>query len=679
MGKLFFIKIKLKISKFVEQPSTNFLFIPQIYSGMDSKSVIMDPIEPGCVREDQCSPNPCKNGGHCTDRWRDFSCKCERPYLGHTCQYNMIAATFGHENIKNSYVTVKVSDRARRLVRSVIDISMFIRTRETDGDIFYLGSELNPQLNPKRPEETCVAVQLKNGLLQVRIQIDDNETYTVGGTKLNDSNNHLIQVIRNNSLVQVKINGSENFRKTISATGPLNATVLYLGGLPQASRVKRQADSHNTLNEPQVNFKGVIQDVQISNGNKTMVVEIYPLKAKDIPTPTAFGNVTFDKNKVLEGVVSDNVCNSSPCFHNGTCHVTWNDFWCQCPRGYTGKTCQDMEFCQLQDCPTGSKCQNLDDGYECIANATFDGLTTSFTYVYDQTDAKNVTDSKIDTIEIAYRSKSGGTLMHMATRDGYQHFTISVYKDNVTVSWKLDTINQGSVGFGKEESGGNWTSIVVKMGDNWVSCCYDDTNDDSTSHMSENFSLSLWHGLLETGTVTLGGLADVSWDRNIYDTDETEKQATVHREGVYGNSVDFIERGLTTAMPSHGMISGEPFKGCLGEVRIGNMLLHYFTYEEVHRNANFTPVEFLKLMPNNRTNEDVIGCRLCFENDCKNLGHCLDELNSYVCECPAGYAEDDCSVNIDECADNKCKNGAACVDGIANYTCECNKGWEGWL
>lgn len=244
----------------------------------------MEDVEPGCPREAQCSPNPCKNGGHCTDRWRDFYCKCERPYLGHTCQYNMTAATFGYENITNGYVTVTVSDAARRTVSSVVDISMFIRTRESYGDIFYLGTEPDFQVEQKPQEKTYIAAQLEGGELLVRIQFNGTEAYTVGGVKLNDGNNHLIQVARNVTLVQVKINGTEYFRKTISATGDLNVTVLYLGGLPQASRYIRQVDSRQMelQQAPQINFKGIIQDVQISNGTRTMVVEFFPLKVRRI-------------------------------------------------------------------------------------------------------------------------------------------------------------------------------------------------------------------------------------------------------------------------------------------------------------------------------------------------------------------------------------------------------------
>lgn len=104
----------------------------------------------------------------------------------------MTAATFGHENINNSLVTVSISNVARKAIRNIVDISMFIRTRQAKGAIFYLGSlPGSVMLN----EETHIAAELVDGELLVRIHFHNTtESYTVGGVKLNDGKNHLIQV-----------------------------------------------------------------------------------------------------------------------------------------------------------------------------------------------------------------------------------------------------------------------------------------------------------------------------------------------------------------------------------------------------------------------------------------------------------------------------------------------------
>lgn len=234
-------------------------------------------------------------------------------------------------------MTVDVYDYARKAVRTIVDISMFIRTRQSRGQIFYLGSGL--VANPS--DENYIAAQLEGGELLVRIQFNGSlEGYTVG-VKLDNGFNHLIEVTRNVTLVQVKINGTEYFRKTISSAGNLDAQVLYLGGQPQSRSVRQTNENMATtkmeITPPtasaaiiaasnNVHFKGIIQDVQISNGNLVFVVEFYPLEAPDLETPSqSFGEISFDKLTVLEGVKSDNSCVVNPCL-NGTCENTWNDY-----------------------------------------------------------------------------------------------------------------------------------------------------------------------------------------------------------------------------------------------------------------------------------------------------------------------------------------------------------------
>lgn len=81
-------------------------------------------------------------------------------------------------------------------------------------------------------------------------------------------------------------------------------------------------------------------------------------------------------------------------------------FSCECVRGYKGKTCQEMEFCQLQDCPMGSTCRNLNDGYECIANATFNGVNSSLSYSLgsdDTSSSESPLSTNFNSMEITFR------------------------------------------------------------------------------------------------------------------------------------------------------------------------------------------------------------------------------------------------------------------------------------
>lgn len=121
---------------------------------------------------------------------------------------DLTAATFGHENITNSLVTVNVSNPAKKAVRNIVDLSMFIRTRQSKGAVFYLGSLPGSVLVP---EETFISAELDAGELLVRIQFNGTpEAYTVGGVKLNDGRNHLIQVCTRNKKMAEKKTKEEN-------------------------------------------------------------------------------------------------------------------------------------------------------------------------------------------------------------------------------------------------------------------------------------------------------------------------------------------------------------------------------------------------------------------------------------------------------------------------------------
>ncbi|XP_026473661.1 protein crumbs-like [Ctenocephalides felis] len=690
----------------------------------DSSGALTSLIEvsEGCPRDPQCEPNPCYSGGHCTDLWRNFSCTCERPYLGQKCQYNFTAATFGNENTSNSLVVVNVSDTARRAVRSVVDISMFIRTRQDSGQLFYLGSPISADEPISAPDHSYISAQLKGGELQVSIQFNGTpESYTVGGNKLDNGYNHLIEVVRNLTLVHVKLNGSEYFRKTISSTGHLDAQVLYLGGVPQSIeeevKVKRQAAP-----DIQTDFKGIIQDVQIRNGSHTMVVELFPLRVPDLVVPPPFGQVSFHPESVLAGVISDDLCRHSPCKHNATCANTWNDFQCECTRGYKGKRCEDIEFCQLQDCPTGSRCRNLEDGYECLSNATFSGLDAPLVFrpgalkegkdpIINQLasvdklidnkdqylgDGTNLRDANLqdlasngvsreieeygsgqgpvapERMEIHYRSRAGGTLMHIRNDDMY--FEVAAHKDQITILSRVSQDEPDVTGrFRKDEPDFDWSRIVITIRDGVLESGFGEWEIDSAP-LTMTINQSAFNNLFDKNTVIyLGGKEDVIFDGLSY-TSQTEKNTRHENLVPFRDNKTYYEASglLTHGKNGDSFQNGAMFKGCLGEVRIGETLLAFYPILEMYP-KNWTLTHYYELMSPKPKN----GCELCFKNDCQNGGTCIDPLDNYNCKCAAGFDGEDCSTDINECEDAKCENNSRCIDLIAEYKCECDPGYSG--
>ncbi|XP_058822822.1 protein crumbs isoform X2 [Topomyia yanbarensis] len=620
-----------------------------VLPGQEQEFTTLHNIDTGCPRTPQCEPNPCNSNGHCTDLWHTFSCSCQRPHLGHTCKYNITAATFGHENTTRSAVKVIVSESARRAIRSVLDISMFIRTRQGSGMVFYLGSDPDMDNNQNPADDSYVAAFLSKGELLVRMIFNDTpEGYTVGGNKLDNGYLHLIEVIRNSTLVQVKLNGTEYFRKTLSSSGQLNAQVLYLGGPPP------YADSINSLYKDELErqyFKGIIQDVQVSNGSHAMIVELYPLNEESLIIPPPFGKVTIDRSSVLEGVVTDDLCRNQPCKHDAICANTWNDFVCTCPRGYKGKLCQEIQFCELQKCPQNATCQNLDTGYECISNMTFhdDNEPLKFSFNPGTTDLlHNPKDnSNMDTIEISYRTKFGGTLLYVQDSDMY--FEISTIRKLVTISWRLsmDLPEQNRFEYEDDDNYG-WHTVFIMVTSNgkleagWKGW---ETTLDPQPSISVNIDyLAFKHLFSGRHFIYVGGMPA--------------------NAGIENNSV-----------VNGGIDKGSTFKGCLGETRVGGYLLPYFPHDVIYPDTfQFTGPHF-----NLNSSQPEEGCMLCFQQSCKNGGICSNPSEKYACDCPAGYESDDCSQNIDECLTANCTNNSTCIDGVASFTCRCLEGYEGDL
>ena len=674
----------------------------EVESNQPTQNVIREyNTEKGCYRKDQCKPNPCKNEGTCTDLWRNYKCYCHRPFLGPSCQYNYTGATFGYENTTNSQVVVKVEHPDD--YKQGIDLSMFIRTLKPAGIIFYLG------VNPTSPIKNQIIGRLVDGTLQVEARFKDKppEYFKLYSANLANGYRHFIRVTRMKNQMSVKVNDTISIKQEISSVDPIEPEYLYLGNLivsdsstpttvppftltsptaittttttttlsstttsttqtttgtdpeiattlteleettlqttdativttelaeeiltnslPTLERVVRQV-TILPYGEEFTFFKGVIQDVQLSNGSsRNKIVQLFKFDFSDnVVVGKSLGQVS--SVAIEKGVVTDNTCRINPCQNDGICHVTWNDYVCECQPGYKGENCHEIEYCYWNQCPEGSFCNTLIDGHECVTNATFNGVNNTIVYDAQFTILENI---EFETaVAATFRTQTDGTILHIVGENNNE-LKISIVGGQVeTILPVSNTMKNFTFGSGIDD--GNWHTVSINSSDSLSGVIY--------------------------GFVDGNSVGDLYLDGN--DTDLDMFSLMSDARVVLGSSTDQLG-------------NSDYFRGCAGEVRIGNVLLPFFTEAELINNTVGN-----KFVISESANITKTECVLCYEHECQNSGVCNNPAEEFECKCPPGFNGTTCAENIDECFDNECKNGD-CEDGINSYTCRCDPGWIG--
>ncbi|KAK3565322.1 hypothetical protein QTP86_005497 [Hemibagrus guttatus] len=159
-----------------------------------------------------------------------------------------------------------------------------------------------------------------------------------------------------------------------------------------------------------------------------------------------------------------------PCLNGGDCMIKWNDFICSCPQNYTGKTCDIRVWCASSPCVIGSQCVDLPDGYECLANATFENNALKFR-------ASGSLSAPVTVVSVKLRTRTeNGTLLR--TANGLEFFHMGLLNSFILVKI-CNSINQEVLAFYSEVevSDGEWHHVELRktgwQGEN----CQDDINE----------------------------------------------------------------------------------------------------------------------------------------------------------------------------------------------------------
>ena len=66
-------------------------------------------------------------------------------------------------------------------------------------------------------------------------------------------------------------------------------------------------------------------------------------------------------------------CDSNPCPAGVECINVDGGYYCDCPAGYEGSNCGDINECDDEPCMNGGACTNTDGSYDCECVDYFEG------------------------------------------------------------------------------------------------------------------------------------------------------------------------------------------------------------------------------------------------------------------------------------------------------------------
>ncbi|XP_069119516.1 LOW QUALITY PROTEIN: protein crumbs homolog 1-like [Argopecten irradians] len=593
----------------------------------------------GCVRTDQCRPDPCNGNGACTDLWTNFRCDCHRPHLGRTCNQEYVAATFSFENTE-SKASFQIPDHLKSTLTSDIDLSLFMRTRQTNGFVVFFGFYGNTVSS-----RTFLTLEMYGGALVSRFVLCDfQKVLFANNTLYNSGFQHFVSMKFLNGEYTISVNNTALDSVIINSQNcPFNADKLYFGGeipalsssvVTESARARRSLDpAVNEIINDITNFnnitsyKGTLQDAQLNENSLQFI-------PPSDPSIVEINSILVEDNSTLtSGEQSDNICNlTMPCQHNSTCtNVFFNDFSCKCQRGFRGKDCGELDFCHQDSCPSGATCQSLTNGFECLSSTLFNPTSSSITY-RPVLRPNKVIDQLSLRIKTLVRN---GALLNIGY--GNYYVKLSIVGGKVSVACKFGDTGEETLVAGYHVSNKHWYLVTFK-------------------DMLDNVTLTVQS---DTGEITHASVSLVPQHKVHSFSDLVTTSNAQHVK--FGQA---IGSGIS-----------QFYRGCVKDIRLGGILLPFFEQSSF---TNFTTEEYFEVVS---MTSIPIGCvegNQCLYQRCQNGAQCLAGYHDYQCTCPSGFEGRWCETNTPDCTPQSCDaTHAVCVDLVDNYFCDCHPGYTG--
>ncbi|XP_009320420.1 PREDICTED: LOW QUALITY PROTEIN: neurogenic locus notch homolog protein 1 [Pygoscelis adeliae] len=320
-----------------------------------------------------------------------------------------------------------------------------------------------------------------------------------------------------------------------------------------------------------------------------------------------------------------NECDSKPCLNGGTCQDSYGTYKCTCPQGYTGLNCQNLvRWCDSSPCKNGGKCWQTNNLYRCECNSGWTGLYCDVPSVSCEVAAKQ------QGIDVAHLCRNSG----LCVDTGNTHFCRC--QAGYTGSYCEEQVDECSPN--PCQNGATCTdylggySCECVAGYHGVNC-------------SEEINECLSHPCQNGGTcIDLINTYKCSCPRGT--------------QGVH------CEINVDDCSPFFDPVTLGP--KCFNNGKCTDRVGGY---------SCICPPGFVGERCEGDVNE-------CLSNPCDARGtqNCVQRVNDYKCECRPGYAGRRCDTVVDGCKGKPCRNGGTCA--VASNTgrgfiCKCPPGFVG--
>lgn len=332
--------------------------------------------------------------------------------------------------------------------------------------------------------------------------------------------------------------------------------------------------------------------------------------------------------------IAEHACVSNPCANAGTCHEVPTGFECQCPPGWEGPTCaNNLDECASSPCAQGGTCVDLEDGFECVCPPQWEGKTC-------QIDANECAGQPCVNA-FSCKNLIGG--YHCDCFRGW-----SGQNCDINVNGCHGQCLNGATC----KEGPTRYHCQCPPGFVGTHCEIQRNQCDSRPCQNGGQCHAVLGSFVCECPAEFGGqLCEIStWSpSDACDSNPCENEAKCHS----------MDQDFYCACP-------EGYEGK--------------TCEQLKENCQTTPCQVIDSCTVAVATNDSAGVRHISSNVCGPRGRCISQpAGNFTCVCDAGFSGIYCHENINDCISNPCRNGGTCIDGVNSFQCFCSDGWEGRL